>query len=239
MIRRELDSMLALYALNALPEDDVTLIETAVAGSAEVAARLEEHRRALASLARTAAVEPPPELKQRVIAAALAEQPAQPATPDLEPPQVVVPFARPSRRRSLGVGLAGLAAAAAVVLAVINVSGGSSGDQLVAEAVLLGPQGASIQVAMYDGGRLELTGSGVPTISEDQSYQLWFLDEDEEVRSAGVFSPHDDGTVDSALEGPLDDVIALAVTLEPAGGSDVATGAIELEGDVREISDAS
>ena len=244
MIRRELDTMLALHAIDALPEAEVAAIEAAVAASPAVAAWLEEHRRGLVALARHGALDPPPDLKARVLAAAFAEQSPQPLVGELEPPQVVIPFARANRRPRLIAGVAvGLAVAAASAVAVVSLGDGdgggeTAGGEAIAEAMLAGPAESNLSASIFDDGRILLTGEGIPTIDADHSYQLWLIDADDEIRSAGVFAPSSEGAVDSRLNVELDDVVSLAVTVEPVGGSPVATGGVEFQGVLQEISAA-
>ena len=74
--------------------------------------------------------------------------------------------------------------------------------------------------------------AGLPQLGEGESYQLWFLDEADTPVSGGSFRPQPDGSarllvrsaevVGSGLTG-------MAITIEPAGGSETPTGEIVLQ----------
>jgi anti-sigma-K factor RskA len=66
-------------------------------------------------------------------------------------------------------------------------------------------------------GQGVLIGDGLPAVDEAQTYQAWLID-DGVPQPAGLFSPTD-GEVTFAVEGDPGTAEAVAVTLEPAGGS--------------------
>ena len=115
----------------------------------------------------------------------------------------------------------GVAAALAVGLVLVN-RGGDAPTYVAALAPLAGGDDARIEASVSD-GRVVLDGSNVPVLDAGHTYQLWMLDEDSQVRSAGLFVPSEDGTVAATLDVELDDAQALAVTVEPSGGSPQAT----------------
>ena len=67
----------------------------------------------------------------------------------------------------------------------------------------------------------------------EKSYQLWFLDESGARVSGGTFLPQPDGSARLLVSGG--DIVGtglagMAITVEPAGGSEVPTGEIVLQG---------
>ena len=66
-------------------------------------------------------------------------------------------------------------------------------------------------------GQGVLIGDGLAAVDEAQTYQAWLID-DGVPQPAGLFSPTD-GEVTFAVEGDPGTAEAVAVTLEPAGGS--------------------
>lgn len=226
------EELLMLFALDALEGEERDEVERAVASSPELAARVEQHRSTAAAMAQSVAEAPPLDLKQRVLDAAFAESPPRAASGG-DAPSVVVDFARPrpSAQRLRWVGVAaGLAAALLVGVFVA----GRNGADTPTRVALAGPAG-TLQVVVEDGRRIELSGDDLDPLPAGKTYELWLVNPDQTVRSAGVFAPRDDGTVDVELTLDLDDAAAMAVSLEPPGGAptdDAPTGPIVLQGSV-------
>lgn len=165
-----------------------------------------------------------PELRERVLAQVAAEA------------SVVRPLA--SRRRPSwvwGVAAAGVLAVGSwgvwetlspdltAVEQVVQAS-----DAVRHEAEISGGEVAVVESA--EEGRAVLVADGLPALSEDEVYQAWFVLPDGSVQSAGLMGPADP---DIELEGSLEQVTAVALTVEPAGGSELPTseplGAVPLE----------
>ncbi len=85
----------------------------------------------------------------------------------------------------------------------VTLPDGSVGD----EVVVLASAGSDSAV---------LLAEGLPAAPEGSTWQAWTLSGDD-VRPAGVFDASEQTTV--ALSGGVDDADAVAVSLEPAGGS--------------------
>lgn len=64
--------------------------------------------------------------------------------------------------------------------------------------------------------------SDLPALSADQTYELWFIDSGSTV-SAGIFDAADAGSTLRVLDGQLTDSASIAITIEPAGGSEAPT----------------
>ncbi len=215
--RRVDDELLALYALDALGDEERRLVEDAVASSPALARDLREHQRVATFLAQDAAAAPPPDLKAKVLAAAFEVAAPREVTPT-EAPAVVVPLRRDRRRPIATIVAGGLAAAAALAFAVIQLGGRSDAETVV----LAGAAPGRLEVVVDDVS-VQVEGSGLPAVGDDRTYQLWLVNAAGEPRSVGVFDPAADGGVDTRFEIDLGDANVLAVTIEPAGGSPTPT----------------
>jgi len=70
----------------------------------------------------------------------------------------------------------------------------------------------------------------LPQISADRSYQLWVLNQAGTPVSGGTFAPQADGSARLLVRGELGGTLTgMAITVEPAGGSQTPTGAIILQ----------
>ena len=74
---------------------------------------------------------------------------------------------------------------------------------------------------MLGDGRAVLMAEDMPSASEDEVYEAWLL-HDGVPEPAGIFEPHD-GAAAMPIEGSVEGADAVAVTLEPAGGSSLPT----------------
>ncbi|MEM1010918.1 MAG: anti-sigma factor [Planctomycetota bacterium] len=93
--------------------------------------------------------------------------------------------------------------------------------------------GGAVLNATADRLRLDVDGLVPPTPA--QTYQAWALPVERDPISLGTFAVGDDGrgTFDSELPDLPDDLNAVAVSLEPAGGTPQPTGPIVLVGPLR------
>lgn len=235
-----------------MPNDHVQdLLPAYVLGALEVdeARRVDEHlptcglcRQELHELSDTAsalalwapAVEPRPEVKDRLMARVRASRP---------PARVPAPAARrPWLERLLPAwGLASLALILALLafnlslwqrlqrLETLTAPGGMRAIALTgAEAM---PQATGFVLVGADGMNGALVVDRLPPLPEDQEYQVWLRRPGEDLSSA-VFSTDETGYRGVRLEAPesLFAYTSLAVTIEPAGGSPSPTGAVVLGG---------
>jgi len=71
----------------------------------------------------------------------------------------------------------------------------------------------------------------LPQLSEDRTYQLWVLGAGGTPVSGGTFRPQTDGSARLLVRGDLGGALTgMAITVEPAGGSEIPTGEIVLQG---------
>jgi anti-sigma-K factor RskA len=70
--------------------------------------------------------------------------------------------------------------------------------------------------------RAVLVAEDLPSAPEGETYQAWILREDVP-EPAGLFEPNDTGAAAAPLEGSIEGAEAVAVTVEPSGGSSSPT----------------
>lgn len=68
-------------------------------------------------------------------------------------------------------------------------------------------------------GAAVMVASNVPALPSDQVYELWTVTADGDARPAGTWTPGTSGAAAVPIEGDLATTAAVAVTVEPAGGS--------------------
>ena len=222
------------YVLDALsePERDsferhlqhCPLCEDEVRGLRETAARL--------GLAK--ALDPPPQLRSQVLAAAY-------RTRQLPPP--VGDRIGPDRRRPLVPRLAGaLAAAAVVVVATLGISqsvtrhqpGGAPAASAAISRVVTAPDartetertsagGTVTVVVSADRQAAVVSAAGMRSLPAAQTYQLWVMGPHGGARSAGLLSGT--GRAGPVLASGVEPGDRIGITVEPAGGTSSPTTA--------------
>lgn len=144
---------------------------------------------------------------------------------------------RPAARR-WWVGAVSAAAAAAVAVAVVvsqpwaPTGGVTEGDQLTAIEQILKVDGAErlespvtgggeVEVARAPSGETVLAARGLPAPAEGRDYQMWTIQGEAAPQPAGLLEVRDGLALARMQDVPAD--AALAVTVEPAGGSEAPT----------------
>ena len=196
--------LIAGAALGTLGPADASRLETLLERE-EASAELEAQRATVAALeaglARTA---PSHDLFDRILA------------------EIDQPLAEPQPRRLRWAPrlAAGLAAAAAVVLGVVVLTGGP-GEPDARAAVAGTPQYAGVTgTATLDGGELVLELENVPAPPSGHHYEVWVLRAEGggAMEAVGSFTPDgDDARLELPLPGP-GDYQAVDVSVEPDGG---------------------
>lgn len=168
--------------------------------------------------ASVAQVDPPPELRERLLAEVHAE--AAPSPAQVAEERARRPAARQgSLRRFLlrpAMGLAGVALVAAVVAGYAIHDDGSAPTT---PTTFHGQGAGSLRASLErrdDSGTLKLTGLRQAPAS--QVYEAW-VQRGSRIRPASLFDSRQNGTASVALEHRLAGVDAVMVTLEPRGGS--------------------
>ncbi|MDF2044941.1 MULTISPECIES: anti-sigma factor [Microbacterium] len=193
-------------------------------------------------------VDPPPSVRASLMAriADLPQQPVAPATtPEVARddedyaaagPAPVIPDATSSRPASWGRRRWFTLAASIVAVLVLGFGAASLGQYLTRPAAVVAlqqiesaPDARSASVSMPDGGSATahwsastgqsvLVTDGMPALSDDQTYELWFVRGETPI-AAGIFETDAEGRATAMLEGEFHSGDVIAVTVEPAGGS--------------------
>lgn len=238
--RDRFEELAAAYALGALTSEDRLWFEAYLAEHPELNAEVDE----LGSVADLLALapadqEPPPGLRRSVLEGVGA------------PPEVArgAPARRlrrvDSTRRLLRPATLAAAAALVAVLGLLfwNLTlqdqngdlrarnGDLQGEVAERRAVDLEGSGLASgtdgEVLLTDEGQAVLVAKGLPPAPEGEVYEAWLV-RDGVPEPAGLFEPRN-GAAAAAVEGSLEGVQAVAVTLEPEGGSPMPTSDVILQ----------
>jgi anti-sigma-K factor RskA len=200
----------AAYALDALDADEREEFEGHLAHCEECRSTVAAFHDTAASLAHGVdAAEPPPALRGRILEQARQER------------GNVVPL-RP--RWALRVSTAAAAIAAIAALA-LGIWAASLHDQLGGRPEAVKLTGASGQLVVTPEGQGALLVRNLPAAPAGKTYEAWVI-EGGKPKPAGTFAG---GGVQMAfaLTRPVPSGATVAVTIEPAGGSEQPTGNIE------------
>ncbi|MFI8525358.1 anti-sigma factor domain-containing protein [Promicromonospora sukumoe] len=176
--------------------------------------------------------------------------PASPAGPDPEQGSVVSAAGTPPssdgaevvdlasrRRRRWGTAVAAVAAAFAIAVpTTVAVQVSAERDRLreqaqVVSEMLADPDSSILRGAVQGGGEASVLVAGddmlfraddLPALDADQAYQLWVVEGDGSVSSAGLLATHD-GQATSLVQGQHG--VGMAVSVEPKSGSEQPTTA--------------
>lgn len=198
----------AAYALGALEPEHARAFKRHLDECELCTADLAALAPAVAALPASAEqVEPPPDLKKRIMAVVESEAKERRAA---EAP-------RRESRVSFRILAPVAAAAAAVVLALVMITGG--GDETQSITANQKPPGSNVELRMDDGkGTLVVEGMLPP--EDGRVYQVW------KKRGAAapeptdaLFTPRSDGHASVAVPGDMKGVDMVLVSTEPVGGS--------------------
>lgn len=250
--------MLELEALDALDQTEERAVREHLEDCAECRAELGELRDTAAMLAHLVpAATPPAHLRARILEAVAAEGQNSNAQAETDRPSLKekepLPFA-PRRRASYNWGA--LLAASLLIGALIvslfllwqrkNAAEAELAREREVRELLSAPGSSMVMLSgtetapqaraklAYDRqtGRAMLFAYNLPPAPAGKAYQLWFITPDGKVLPGGVFGTNTSGQAEMRDQIPVEgrDAQAFAVTLEPAGGVSVATGAKYLLG---------
>jgi len=222
----ELDELLGAYALDAVDADDRRRVEDYLEVSPRAAAEVQAHREVATMLAFTG-MDAPDDLWGR-IAGEIGEQ-APPPGPELAK---VMSLDDHSRRRAISKVVPWIvSAAAAAVIAFVAIGladradapneplanavevARADRDSLTTVLVADGTEGSAEAIIDQDGHGYVLARD-LPTLQEDETYQLWGVVNDGQVISLGIFGPNPEIET-FTVEG---EVSALAITIEQSPG---------------------
>jgi anti-sigma-K factor RskA len=244
-------TFLAAYALHALSPEETTAVETYLAAHPDAQDEAMMLREVAAMLPYSVpSIAPSPHLRTRLMATiyqdALAD--AEPKAAPKRPASIAVARARRSRTSGvtwpfaaaillmLTVGFGGWAVSLdrnvndkqhviATQRALITASGATT--QLVAAAPGVQARGELLRLASNQA--VVLTINGLPPLASGKVYQVWFIEGSTPV-GAGLFSPNPDGSWGGVVRGDVTTAQAIAISVEPAGGSRAPTGDIIAKG---------
>jgi anti-sigma-K factor RskA len=221
----DVHTMVGAYALDALTAEEQARFEDHLHTCAPCREELVELQATSARLGVAVAAPPPPVVRERVMDAIT-------RIPQERPRPTVVPI---SRARRWAPGLLAAAAVLAVLasLGAFVVERGRTQDvrqeQAAMSAVLAAPD-AQVQSLTLDGGarlrvvsspsleRAVVASAEMPEAGAGKDYEVWAIGADGPV-SAGIMEPGDDGSAKAQLIDDLAHATALAITVEPEGGS--------------------
>lgn len=224
----DMHDLVAAYALDALESEEQRGFEAHLETCAKCREELALLQGATSSLAEANRIEPPPDLKQKV----MSQAPGEVSRPE--------PLPADDRSRS-GLAWTFAAAAAAVALVFVGLWALTSSRLSDAERVtavveatdagfieLSGTQGTAKFVYSLSLGEGVFAGGSLASPPDEQVYQLWLVEDSGPIPSS-TFRPEGSGTV--LVEG-VSPGQTIAMTIEPEGGSDEPTGDILVAGDL-------
>ena len=235
------------YVLGALPEEERLEFEQYLVEHPDLQAEIEELSTIAGLLAFSVREqEPPPELRRRIMDTVEAEA--------VHPAEEVHPHT--SRRSWLAglweaVGVRDLALAVAAVLViglfswsmllqgelrdlqgrVQSLQSQPQGPQMISLGGAGTEQGARAEVVTLEGDRAVLVAENMPPVPEGKTYQIWVIKGDTP-QPSGLFEPRGE-SVAAVVENPVEGADAVAVTIEPEGGSKKPTTDPMLVGKVK------
>lgn len=241
----DVHALAGAYALNALPPDEQAFFERHLAECDTCRLEVTELQETASRLAAGVAATPPDSLRARVLAAAdvTRQLPPEPSG-ERSPAQVVeLPTSRWKRlRQGALVGVAACLALVVFALSGVIVSLNQRLNQARNEpssvvSVLGAPDletvdlevgGAATPSRFLYSPKLDrgvLVANGLPEPGTDETYELWLIHDGTPV-PAGLFRPGQGGGAIAEVSAPVRGAELVAVTIEPAGGSQKPTGEI-------------
>ncbi len=233
MDQERFEDLKGAYVLGALPEEERLEFEQYLAAHPHLQVEIEDLSTVAGVLAFSVREqEPPPELRRTIMDTVEAEA--------VHPAEVVHP--RASRRSWLGglwdaVGPRDLALAAAAMLViglfswsmllqgevrdlegrVQSLKSQPQGPEMIALGGAGTKQGARAELVTLEGDRAVLVAENMPPVPEGKTYQIWVIKGDTP-QPSGLFDPQK-GSIAAVVEKPVEGADAVAVTVEPEGGS--------------------
>ena len=247
MIEQHADNYIDAYALGALEPDEVAWVEAHLDGCSRCQELLRAARAVVSSLPLAVPpIEPPADLRQRVLARVHQEAQRNASAPDAGAEQASADTPAPGGETSGGQRRGGLRG---LLRGILGDEPGATGDEAARRlAELIGAPGsrvwevagtaeapgASAKLVGVPGGRdAVLVTSGLRALPPDRAYQVWLLRDGQPAPNA-VFHVARDGRGRQLVHAPgrLSDFQVVAVTPEPASGSPAPTGPIVLAGEL-------
>ena len=226
------------YAVGALPDDEATQFEAHLETCADCRQEVAALGDVTAALSDSVAVDPPPGLRAAVLTE-IAQTPQEPAAEAREQPGGDVVTLRRSRLPLVS----GLVAAAAVIAAVVfgGIALNDRQDARDAQAqtsqltsLLSADDVQTVPGVSHDAGHpgsivmsknqgvAIFVASELPSLPNDKVYEAWTIHDGDKPVPAGTFTPQDSRSMVRLPQATFD-ATTMAITVEPAGGSDAPT----------------
>jgi anti-sigma-K factor RskA len=228
----DVHALIAPYVLDAVDDLERTAFERHLAVCEACQFEVAELRSAAVRLGDDVAVGPPPGMRDRVLAATRQTRQVAPGPRPVSLPTDARAARTWKRRAFLAVAAAVVAfGAAAATFTVMGNRLDEERQETAAVAEVLAAPDAQVSTEDIEGGGRasvvfsESEGQAVvvladlPDIPDEQAYQLWYVGD--EIRSAGVLGSSVDTT--PVLLGDVGGAEAIALSVEPSGGSDQPT----------------
>jgi hypothetical protein len=234
--RHETHELAGVYALDALDGAGRDRFERHLRRCAACEREVRGFTETATVLALAAGAEPPPGMRERVLAAVSVVRQAPPALALGGRRGRAVARSRWVPRVAIAVGAAGLAAAAALAVAAVStanqLNSAVSREAQIA-AVLTAPDARMAAASTSVGGRaivvvsraerkMVFTCAGLPSLPSSQIYELWLLGP-AGARPAGLVPGPSAGRTASVLASGVAAGDKVGVTVEPAGGTSSPT----------------
>jgi anti-sigma-K factor RskA len=229
ILRHELHILTGAYALDAVDGPERDRFEHHLSRCRPCDLEVRGLAQTATGLAMAAAMAPPPQLRERVLATIAVTRQAPPAAEHRPRPAP-----RPSWIPRLATGVAAVSLAVAVALGVVQHSTQHELDRAQAQnqaiaAVLAAPDARIATQATTDGGtatvvvsraeqKIVFTTAGLPRLPAREVYELWLMGPRRN-RPAGLLPAPSAGKTAPLLASGLTSGDRIGVTVEPAGGT--------------------
>jgi anti-sigma-K factor RskA len=229
--RENMHALTGVYALDAMPGRERDRFERHLTQCAACDSEVRSLQDTATRFALAVTLQPPAQLRERVMAAAARTRQLSPAPHALALPQP----GRPRWVNRVAIPLAGACLVLAVVLGILlglarSELGTTRTQQQQVAAVLTAPGARLVSVRTSVGGHatvvvasslheMVFTSKGMPGLPSSKVYQLWVIAASGRATSAGLLSLAADGTTAPVLAARLVRGDTVGVTVEPAGGT--------------------
>jgi anti-sigma-K factor RskA len=235
-VNESLHALSGAYVVDALDDDERELFEKHLSGCLDCQREVASLREAAALMADDAALDPPPALRDSVLAGIKNIRPLPPESPEVRPDTERTGRVIPLRRRRFR--MATMAAAAAILAAVgtgvmWNATQEDTSTTLSAADRVLGATDAKrVSIKFDDGssatvvrsvseGRAVVLTRDMAAPPEGKAFELWLQDESGAMAPAGLMKTAGDHKV--LLDGDASEATGVGITVEPEEGSEQPT----------------
>lgn len=251
-MRPDIHTLTGAYAADALPDDERRFFEAHLAECEACQEEVAELQATAARLGAALYTTPPAGMKAAVMSRIDTVRQEPPAGPDrVGGPDPSIRWAgRPDWLLNLVAPAAAVLGFAVLGLALLLANMNTRLADMEAQTAQMtqilaapdvetvaveGPDGAIARVVMSASlGQAVFLTDGMPSAPENHVYELWLVHRHGPVTPAGIFDTDEHGRVTQLVSADMTTVAALAVTVEPPGGSPQPTSdplmVVELEG---------